>query len=165
MKKILIALGVVLTLLIVSLAVFIATFDADRYRPLVVSELQKALGRPVKLERLSLSWQGGFALQANGFALFEDAQASEPLIQVESASASVRLMPLLRKELQVASIVLSRPRIHVSRNAQGQVNLLGLVAATAPAAAPSQTTPSGAAPISFQVGSLMIEEGSKERGG
>ena len=150
----------VVVLAAVGLGVFIATFDADRYRPLVVSELQRAIGRPVRLERISLGWRHGIAMQLHGFAIDDAPAGSEPLIEMESASALVRLWPLLRKEVQVASVALQRPRVHVTRDAQGHVNLLGLATAAGPVAASHQAAAAGSSPVSFHVDSLTIENGT-----
>lgn len=162
MKKIPLTCFILLGLVILAVAIFVATFDADRYRPMLVSKLQEAIGKPVGLERLSLGWHGGIALQLQGLAISDDAQAgtAEPLLQVESASAIVRLLPLLRKEVQVASIVLSRPQVHVVRDAQGRVNLLGLAAAMSPAAAPSRPASVGGTAVSFNIASLRVEDGT-----
>ena len=142
------------------LGVFLVTFDADRYRPLLVSEAQKALNRPVTLERLSLGWHGGLALRLQSAAIYEGPAASgEPLIRVESASALVRLPPLLRKSVDVSSILLNRPQIHLSRDAQGRLNLVGLAAAGAPIAA-SRAESRGSGAVSFQVNEVRVIDGS-----
>ena len=160
MKKLLLILLIVCAVAAVALGIFIATFDADRYRPLVVSELEQALGKPVQLERLSLDWRGGLALQARGLTIAEGADAAaEPVLQLEAASALIRLGPLLRKEVQVASVVLQRPRIHVSRDAQGQLNITGLAAAGAPTAA-ARSPSSGPSPVTFNIASFQIEDGT-----
>ena len=153
---------VVLLLLVVGgAAVFIATFDADRYRPMLVSKLQEALGYPVSLERLSLGWRGGMAAQVRNFAILEKSSGSqEPIVQVESASAVVKLWPLLRQQVEIASVTLSRPRVHVARNRAGEVNLLGLAAVAAPAGAPAAAATSGGAPVAFNVGSFRLESGT-----
>jgi len=161
MKKFLIALGLVSVLLATGLAIFIATFDADRYRPLVVQELERAVGQPVRFQRLSLGWQGGIAIRLEGVAIDEDRQAQgEPLLQAESVGALVRLGPLLRREVRVASVLLRRPRIRVTRDAQGRINLTGLAAAASPAAASGHTATMGGSPVSFQIASLRIEDGA-----
>ena len=46
MRKLIIIVAAIFALVIVGLAIFIATFDADRYRPVLISELQQALGNP-----------------------------------------------------------------------------------------------------------------------
>ncbi|MBI3330655.1 MAG: AsmA family protein [Candidatus Omnitrophica bacterium] len=161
MKKILAILAVLVLAGLVVLGVFLATFDANRYRPLIVRELERTLGRPVRLEGISLGWRRGIALQCAGFAIFEDAAArGEPLIQVETASALVRLRPLLRKEVRVSSVVLHRPRIRVSRDAQGNVNLLGLAAAAAPAGAARPAAGPRESAVSFNVASLRVTDGT-----
>ena len=160
MRKILLVIGLLVGLIIFGLTVFLVTFDADRYRPQMVSWLQRALGRPVKLSRLSLGWHGGIAIQLQGLAIDDEkASASEPPIQVESANAVVRLAPLLRKDIQVASIVLIRPQIHVTRDAQGRINLLGLAAVASPAGASGRTATVGQQAVAIHIGSLQIEQG------
>ena len=160
MKRLLLILAAILALLVAALAVFIATFDADRYRPLLVSKLEEAAGRPVRLERLSLGWRRGIALELKGFTILEGREAGrEPLIQMDSASALIEPIPLFRKHLRVSSVVLRRPRIHAGRDAQGAVNLTGLAAAGAPAAGP-HTKDAGGGAVTFQVASLRIEGGT-----
>lgn len=161
MKKVLLVIVILLALAVAGLAIVILTFDADRYRPLLVSTLEKAIGRPVQLERLSLGWQQGIALQVRGLTIAEGAQAAgEPLLHVESTSAFVELMPLLRKDVRVTSVVLKQPRIHLIRDAQGNLNLVGLAVAASPAAAPGQAATAGGAGVSFNVASLRIEDGT-----
>ena len=160
-KKLLLALLVIGLLVIVAVAIFLATFDADRYRPQLIIQLQAALGKPVTLDRISLGWQQGIAVQLKGLAIYEGAAAvGEPLIQVESAHGVLKLLPLLKKQVQVASVVLVRPRIRVTRDAQGSVNLTGLMAAASPAAASGQTAAVGETPVTFAIDSLRIEDGT-----
>ncbi len=151
----------------IGVAIFLATFDANRYRPMLVSELEKALGRPVALQRLSLGWRNGVAIELQALTIFERSQSEpEPLLQVESASAVVHLVPLLRKQLQISSVLLRRPRIRVSRDAQGQVNVVGLMAAGSPAAAatppPSSAGGSSGAtsPITIDIDSFLVVDGA-----
>ena len=94
-----------LVLIVVALAIAIATFDADRFRPLVISRLQEALGRPVQLERIALGWQGGIAIQLHGVAIEQQTAAPPgPLVRADSVSALVRLMPLLHRRLEISSL-------------------------------------------------------------
>ncbi len=161
MKRLLVVLGLLIVLAILGFGVFLATFDADRYRPLLVSKLQAALERPVRLQRLSLRWRGGVAVTLRGLAIEQDARAGgEPLVQMESATAIVRVLPLLSKEVRIVSVILTRPRVHVSRDAEGRVNLLGLAALAGPSAASGRTQAAGETAVSFNVGSVRIGEGT-----
>jgi len=160
MKRILVILAILVVVGILALGIFIATFDANRYRPAVLRELQKATGKPVHLDRLKLAWRGGIALQLEGLRIDESAAAPEPLIAIERASAVVRLWPLLRRDVQITSVILERPHILIARDAQGRVNLLGLAAAGAPAAASGQEVELGAQPVTINIASLQIKDGT-----
>lgn len=172
MKRLLILLAAIVLLVVLGLVVFLSTFDADRYRPLLVQQLTRALGTPVRLERLSLGWQGGVAVRLHGLTV-EDPASSEPLLQLDDTSAVARLLPLLRKEVQITAVLLTHPRIHVARDAQGRVNLLGLVpppvgsgplVAVAHSPEPSAPSRGGvgthAAPVTFQISHIRIAQGS-----
>jgi len=158
MKKLLIVL---IVLAIASVAIFLATFDADRYRPLFVTALEQGLGRPVRLDRIALGWRNGVAIQLRGLVIAEEtAGQGEPLVQIESISALVQLLPLLKKDVQISSVTLTKPRIHVARDAQGRINLLGLAAIASPAAASGQTATVGNQPVTFKIAFLRIEDGA-----
>ena len=159
MKTCLIVSAVIVGLMVVGVAVFIVTFDADRYRPLVVSKLEAALGAPVSLKRLSLGWRGGIAAECQGLTVAAVSSATgEPALQVDTVSAVLRLMPLLHRKVEIASVVIVRPRVHVSRDAAGRVQIAGLAGLGAPAAVSGQTASVGGAPLSVQVSSFRIED-------
>ncbi len=167
MKKFLIVLLILVVLAVAALGIFLATFDADRYRPLVVEQLQKALGTPVSLEHLSLEWHHGVALQAEGLRIQDPASPSgQPLAEVEDAQALVKIGPLLQKKIEIASVLLDRPRIRVTRDAQGKINATGLAPAAAPAAAAQQPAAQQPAaggqapePIAFSIARFEIRNG------
>ena len=160
MKKFLLILGTLLLLVVVGVAVFIATFDADRYRPLLVSKLQEAIKRPVTLDHLSLGWRRGLALQLKGLTIADASGATEPLLRVDSAAAVVKLWPLLHKDVQIGAIVFQGLKAHVSRDAQGAINLTGLAAAAAPAGVAGRTAQAGAMPVAFQIASFRLLNGA-----
>ena len=158
MKRVLLVLGLLVLALIAAAGIFIATFDVDRYRPMIVAKLEAATGKPVRIGHLSLGWNGGVVVQARQIALLDGPDAAQPpLIQAEAVSALVELAPLLRRDVRVTSFVLEHPTIEVRRDAQGRINLLGLAAVAAPVAAPAQ---SAAAPVSLRISSIRVEQGA-----
>ena len=54
MRQIAIVLGSLIVVLIAAVLIFVATFDVNKYRGTIQSELQKRLGRPVKLGDMHL---------------------------------------------------------------------------------------------------------------
>lgn len=154
MKKRLLVIGILAVLAVAAVAVVLATVDVDRYRPLVVSKLEAALGRPVRLDHISLGWHGGIALQLRGVAIAAEAHgAGEPAVEVEAVQVVIRLLPLLRKDVQVSSLVLTRPRLHVVRAADGAIAIEGL---------PSPGGRSGAVAVALPllISSLVVEDGT-----
>src|SRR5262245_44464402 len=97
MKKILIALAVLFFIAAASAAAFIATFDANRFRPMIVEKASQALGAPVDLGRVSLIWRNGLALRLQDLAVYADAQKRSASLKVQEINVAVRLMPLLQK--------------------------------------------------------------------
>ncbi len=184
MRRLLLVLACLVLAAIIATAIFLATFDIDKYRPMLVSQMEEALKREVTLGRISLKWRGGLALDLQRLAVHDQAPGDtapagepsfdtaqdgppsrvegEPLLQVDSASAVLRVLPLLRKEVQLASILLRRPQVHVARDPQGRVNLLGLIAAASPAGAgadPAASAGSGAQ-VAVNIASLQMIDGS-----
>ena len=145
MKKFLPILLIFVLVIVGGPAIFIATFNADRYRPLLVSQLAEAMHRPVKLERLAVGWRHGVAIQLRGLSMLETGEpAREPLMTVESFDAVVRLWPLLHRNIQVTSVVIRRPQVHAMRDVNGRINVLGLAETAGPAAASGRRSPTGA---------------------
>ncbi len=141
MKKILLILGILFLVTAVALAIIVATFDVDRYRPQVVQAIQSAVGKPVRIEKLALSFNGGVSLQVKGFAI-------EPMVQADSISAALRLMPLLKRDLQIGAVMITRPTLFVERRQDGTINLMELI--------PAQK----GSPLSFLIGTIRVEEGT-----
>ena len=54
MRKALIGVGILIVVVIVGLVIFAATFDVNRYRGTIQSELEKRLGRQVTLGEMHL---------------------------------------------------------------------------------------------------------------
>lgn len=136
------------------LVIFVMTFDVDRYRPLVQDRLTQAVGRPVRIQRMTLGWQRGIAAELHGLVIDGDGQ---PLATVERAQAVLRLGPLLRRQAQIASVQLDRPRAHLIREADGRLTLAGAAVAV-PAAAPLQH-PSGSVVPPVTIEWLGIRDG------
>jgi hypothetical protein len=105
MKKALWVLLGVVVVAVIGVAIFLATFDADRYRPLVVEKLQAALGRPVRLGHLRLSWRGGIAVTLQQVAFGdEQATATDPFFQAETVDAIMAWRPLLKKQVEIDAL-------------------------------------------------------------
>ena len=158
MKKVFLILVILIALAAAGAAIFVATFDIDRYRPELVKVLEKALGGPVDVGRLSLGWGGGgITVHVGGISLFRSEKEKEkPAAYLERASVSVQLLPLLDKRLEVASIVLKRPLLNIIRDADGKVRVDGIN--PKPAEPEDKPSEKSAAAGSFLISQVKIED-------
>ncbi|MBI2682036.1 MAG: AsmA family protein [Acidobacteriales bacterium] len=156
MKKLGIALGVVLALLLIAALALPYLLDVNRYRDRIQAELQTRTGRAVSLGRMDLKIFP-LAFRAENALIAEDPSfpGGRPFLQVPELLVSAQLWPLLQGEVQVNTVELRRPKIELIKNLQGQWNFASLGHAPsavamqpAPQAAPS--TAPAAAPASPQ---------------
>ena len=119
--------GVMVVMAGAGLAVFILTFDADQYRPMVVRKIEETIGKPVDLKFLSLTWRNGLALRLDQLAIYGDeSKQGQPVIRFDEASAHLQLLPLLRRQVEFDSIRLDHPYVHLIRQPDGDVVIAGL---------------------------------------
>ena len=100
--------------------------DAERYRGILNSRLEAALGRKVKLGRVNF---GLFppALQVNDAQIAEAIGfRNEVFSTAKELRARVRLWPLLRGRLEVPTIELHQPTVELVKSADGQWNFASL---------------------------------------
>ncbi len=157
MKKFLIAIPVVLLCAATGLGIFIATFNVDRYCPVVAQKISQVLGLPVELSRLSLVWKNGLAVRLENFSVYSGPDKKNKLIQFPQASAIVRWMPLFRKEVQIRSVNLLEPVFRLARNNDGSVQGLGGAVPETSSVHPGG--PVGGKPALFSVDIFEIENG------
>ncbi len=164
MKKVLIFLVVLIVLVVGGAAVFLATFDADRYKGVIIETLEKSLGEKVSIGHIGLGWRGGLAFEISNLAISPDELAQRtPGIKLESASAQIRLLPLLKKDVQITSFRLDRPSIKAERLSDGTLLLGGIDFSKKTGSAPAPGGAAGGAektPFKFSVDSIRIRDGN-----
>src|SRR3954469_16127764 len=117
MKKVLIALAVVVGVLVLA-ALGVALFlDANQFRPALAARMSDALGRRVEIGSLKISWLAG-GVAAEDLVITDDPKFSrEPFVSANSVSFGVDLMPLIvSRSLRVQSFTLERPRVSLIRS-------------------------------------------------
>lgn len=152
MKKVLMVLLGVLVLAIAAAAIFIATFDTDRYRPLLIQKIEEAIGHPVSIDKVSLTLKGGLSAEISGLAIYET-KGGAPVASLERAVATIRLMPLLKKNVEARSIILIKPSVEAVR-AGGKLTIRGITQK-----AGSEKAGKNAAATAIFIGTVKIEDG------
>ncbi len=149
-------------LLILALAIWLSNLDFNRLIPAVRDQLQKNLQASIQYQNASIS-----ASFTKGFSLEIQKLSVEPLARHESQSKieidEVTLLfdwaPLLRRQFQIGSIELVKPKLAVRRTASGVFELEGIQMPVKKAnPAPMPLWQKEAMPLAFLIDDLRASE-------
>src|SRR6266481_1488834 len=107
MRKLILALVVVFALLLVAVIAVPFFIDANKYKPMVEEQAQKALGRKLALGNIDLSvWHGGIVI--HDISISDDpAFSRKPFLEAKSLSVGVAIWPYITsREIVVKNITL-----------------------------------------------------------
>ncbi len=180
MRRIVIGIGVFIIVGVAALLVFAATFDVNKYRGTIQAELQKRLGRQVALGDMHLSvFPPRFRVQNPSVSDDPAFSTDAPFVKAQELDVSVKLLPLLHKQVEIDSLELQRPSVNLIKNPSGTWNFdsLGKSAGnpaspttassgnasptgpTAPGKPSPNTPPQPSAEQQFSLGELTIRDG------
>lgn len=158
MKKLFIILFILILLAVIGAVIFLMTLDVDKFRPQIVNQIENAVKKPVRLDKIKLGWQSGIALELRGLAILKNKEGSEALVTTGSAKAVLELAPLLSRQIQIATIYLNDPSISLVKKPDGTFE--GLEPETPqPVRQESGTTPAPEAALSFLINKIRIDNG------
>ncbi len=132
MKKVLIGLAIVVVVVVAALAIIPHFLDLNSYRTQIQAKLQAALGRPVDFKDINASFLPP-SVKVSNVSIGEDPRFGPgPFATIQQLDVSVKLLPLLSKDVEIQSLTLERPQIQVVRNKQGEWNYASLGKTQAP---------------------------------
>jgi AsmA protein len=123
MKKILLIGAIGLGVLLVVLAILPFVIPVDRFRPMVEEQISGALGRDVKLGKLSLSvWTGSLA--AENLSIADDPKFSAaPFLKAREIKVGVEWKPLIfDRAVRVTGLTIVKPEVLLLQDAAGRWN-------------------------------------------
>ena len=115
LKKLFFGILLLLVIAIGGIFIFAATFDANQYKEQITSAVKKQTGRDLLIEGdLKLSVYPDIAIALNKTS-FTNAPgfSKEKFAIIESGKISVKLLPLLNKELKVDRIHLDSLKLNL----------------------------------------------------
>ncbi|MEX0951690.1 MAG: AsmA family protein, partial [Gammaproteobacteria bacterium] len=130
--KVLIGLFGLLVVLIIAAAVIVPMyFDPNDYRDEISAMVKKQTGRDLQIEgELQISVFPWLGIQTGRIVLGNaEGFGNEPFAEAEEIQARVKLLPLLRKEIEMDTVVIDRLRANLIRNKDGVTNWDDLVKA------------------------------------
>lgn len=127
MRKVLIAIAAIVVVVIAGAAIFVATFDVNKYRGTIQAQLQQHLGRPVQLGDMHLKLFPP-SITVQNLAIADDPRFSTdaPFVKANELDVAVKLLPLLHKDVEIQSLNLQQPTVNLIKNKAGQWNFASI---------------------------------------
>ncbi len=143
MKKLLIVLGVLVTLLVVAVVVGPGLVDWNTYKGEITSRVKDASGLDIHIDGdLELAILPAPALVVNKVRISNpDGATSAEMVSLKSLQVRVALGPLLSGQMQVQTVRLVEPIIELERYADGRWNVVQALGGDAKAMASPETQP------------------------
>ena len=158
----LLGLGGLLLLVVVGVAVFAMTFDPNRYKGQVERMVKEKTGRTLQLKGdIQLAFWPSLGAQVAGVS-FSEKNSQDAFLSLDSAHASVKLMPLLSGQAIVDGIRVSGLKANVVKEKDGRFNFSDLLeskgeAGKEPTAQPSPDETAGAQAVAFDIASIHVD--------
>ena len=158
-RRIAIALGVLVLLIVVAAGVLIATFDANKYKSLAIDWMKTERQRTLVIDGpIELSVFPRLAVKISKARLSEHNRADE-FAAVDELSLSVETLPLLRKQLVIDRVSARGVRAVYARDAKGARNIDDLAGAPgAPAAQPKAAEPAAGQSMRFDISAITLDD-------
>jgi len=150
-KVVFIAILVVVIVAIIGLVIFVKTFDANKYKPQIVTAAVQTLGRQTDIKdiKLTLSLNGGLGLQLKGLTISDDpAFGKDNFFTLPQANVSVDVLTFIKeRRIAVSEVTFNAPKIVIIRDRDGKINAqtIGVKPSSSPAAA-TPVPPAASAP-------------------
>ncbi|HXM81338.1 MAG TPA: AsmA family protein [Burkholderiales bacterium] len=161
-KYVLFVLGGLVVLLAGVAVVFALTFNPNRYKDDIERIAKERTGRTLKLQgELKLALFPSLGATVAGVTLSERGSDRE-FVALDSAHASVKLMPLLHGQAIVDAVRLSGLKAQVVKNKDGTYNFSDLLegGAAKPAAKPAPEKKGESAPVKFDITGISVDRAS-----
>lgn len=126
MRKLGIAVLVLVVVIVAVLAIAPKMINVNRYHDQIESQLSAKLGRTVQLGAMSLSLLPPKFTVANAVIGEDPAFGTGAFAQMQSMAVRVKLLPLLRKDVEIQSLTLEHPQVEMIRNEAGVWNFASL---------------------------------------
>ena len=146
LKYALFAVGGLIVLVVVVLAVVAATFDPNHYKPQIVQAVKEKTQRTLKLDgNIGLALWPSIGAKVGKTSLSERASDRE-FAAVEEVRVSLKLLPLLSKQAVVDTVRIRGLRANIVKGKDGKLNIDDLTGAAGKEKPEPKEAPQGSEP-------------------
>jgi|GEM_PF-2480709 len=167
MQKVIIglAVGVVLVIVVVVVAISNVNTYLEENREMLAGLASDAVGREVSFDAAEVAFSNGLAIRVAGLRVAEDPRFGQPdFLSLDEAYVGVRILPALRRRIEVSGIRLDAPTIRVIQTVEGfnfsSLGGTGEPVPVEPASAPPTSPEEAGAPLAVVIAVLEIVGGT-----
>ncbi len=148
----------VLVFLLASVVAYIAlTFNPNDYKPQIIQSVKDSKQRTLRLDGdIKLHFFPSIGVSLSKVSLSEF-QSEQVFVSVDSASVSLKLLPLLTRQLVVDEVAVSGVKAQLIKFKNGKTNLDDLLGKEAVPATPAPVAESSA-PMKFDIASVRLDK-------
>ncbi|HEU4929604.1 MAG TPA: AsmA family protein, partial [Candidatus Krumholzibacteria bacterium] len=140
-KKLLIIGGVVVAVIVIAIVIVGANLDKiiNSRKGELLARAKATTGRDITIGEVGVSWWPPVGARVSDVVISEDAAVSnQPFVTAKDVRINVKLLPLLRKQVEVGRFVLIEPNITVVKLDAKRFNFTSMVEQATGAAPTSQ---------------------------
>ena len=163
MKKILIALGIFIALVVIIAATLPYVIDINDIVAGQIPKIEAQLHRHIRIGHVRLTILTGLGAEISDIAVSNAPDFQEnDFLSIDSLKVRVQVLPLLKKEVLISSILIDKPAVLIERNDRGVFNFSDLGATEKSEKQPVGETAAEAPLKSLQnitVSSIALQDG------
>ncbi|MGQ3685803.1 MAG: DUF748 domain-containing protein [Candidatus Loosdrechtia sp.] len=164
-KAILITISVILFLIG---AAVVAPFvvDLNKHKDRIINLVKPYLGRDFYFDDIKLTVMSGLGMELHRLRIKENPEFGEgDFLEAERLRVRVKLLPLLKKQIQVSEFVLNEPYVQIIRNSKGEFNYYDIAGFAEDGDSVKETgkeeeVPGGILAAAFIVSKLSVHNGT-----
>jgi len=122
--KLIFGTGLLIILAIAAVVITLLYIDPNDYKGTIASKVKEEMGRDIRIDGdINLSYYPWLGLDIEGISISNAKGFSDKaFLKTRTVKARVKLLPLLRKELEVDTFVLHGATVNLARNDKGVTN-------------------------------------------
>ncbi len=123
MKQVFFILLLLFSIAIIGLFIFLLTFDANKFKPLVTEKIEKAINKDVRIGNISLNILPAISFRIDGLTIKDlDKTWEDALLQVGSVELNLKPLPLIKKDIQIEHLNIKGLNLNIT---EGHLSAMG----------------------------------------
>ncbi|GIL21235.1 MAG: hypothetical protein BroJett041_23490 [Candidatus Jettenia caeni] len=128
MKKIIIIVLCSIFILVIGAVVTPFLIDVNKYKAKIIDIAKPHVARDLDFDSIKLTILKGLGAEIQGLHIAEKLGfGTHDFLNLERLRIKVKLLPLLKKQIQVKELILEKPVVRLIRNSKGELNIADLM--------------------------------------